>query len=615
MSMLAMTDEEKKIIDPTVEHLMDWAKARSAKAEQLARDATRLMGCTTDRFESLKNQGFFQRCWNRFNGNAGDMERANVNDLIHMQKIAFCYVNMLQEQQLLMTYSLLSLKNNLFSLAIDEEETRNIITDLAERTRNRFEKLEKKVTKVEESARLSVWLLGLKERKYDKMFPTKYIRIFKVINDFYKIKNDNLNYDDFISMKVAIHTVGFEPEQKISLNIFIDELIDEIQNDDNGFKIYNNIITEFIPEGVTDYSKFVIDNISSPVFVSMHGLNMQYIDRLDIIQVLQNNLGISRGDALKQVLRRDIENMNINLNYEFPLSEAAFEILGCLRLSERLLSEKNELIDKDNKHELNNDNPKIPDDLKPNQDIQQPDDRNDTPEISHDEKDKKQDDDFKLMTSNDRLLQLLKEVKEKNPNNKFFANLCKRHGKSTTEAVIQELRDDASDTILRPFTDSLQYDEIVIMVAEKIGILKNELTDDETKNELLIIRKIIQDYVKKHHDAKEKINNLAKRSRKEYNEFVSLIFTGSPSAFFSAIDSVGPDMVSQIIFTILDEFTEKQPELIADDINIVLDSVMNIFKNGWSFASITGPAYRKIIPSVIDITLLRLQQKQDASNG
>lgn len=185
MSNLSMTKAEEKALDSKVEQMMGWANTRRAEAEQLAMDSARLMACTTDRLDKLRNQGFFKRCWNRFSGKAGEMERANVNDIIQMQKMSFRYVNMLQEQQLLMAHSLLSLKNNLMSLAVKEEETRNLIGLLAQRTKERFERLEKRMEKVEISQNLQGWLLGLEERDYDRIYPTEYMRLFRVINDFY----------------------------------------------------------------------------------------------------------------------------------------------------------------------------------------------------------------------------------------------------------------------------------------------------------------------------------------------------------------------------------------------------------------------------------------------
>ena len=335
-SNLAMTQAEEKNIDSKVEQMMDWAQSRQIEAEQLALDSARLMACTTDRLDRLSKQGFFKRCWSRFNGDANAMERANVNDVIQMQKMAFRYVNMLQEQHLLMAHSLLSLKNNLNSLAVREEETRNLIAMLAQRTLERFEQLEGRVGKLETSSSLHDWLFTLEERDYEEKIPTDYMRLLRVINDFYDIKNDNWNNNDLMFMRKAIRTVGLNPKEKLSINAFIDKLADEIQSNEVGFDVYDKAVTRFAPDNMENYSQFAIENVSSPVFASLHGLNTQYRDKMDAVEALQDSLSISTSDALKTLLRQSIKAMNVNLDYEFPLAETAIEILGCIRLSKNL---------------------------------------------------------------------------------------------------------------------------------------------------------------------------------------------------------------------------------------------------------------------------------------
>lgn len=336
MSNLAMTQSEEKSIDSKVEQMMDWAQSRQIEAEQLALDSARLMACTTDRLDRLSKQGFYKRCWSRFNGDANAMERANVNDVIQMQKMAFRYVNMLQEQQLLMAHSLLSLKNNLNSLAVREEETRNLIALLAQRTLERFEQLEGRVGKLETSSNLHDWLFTLEERDYEEKIPTDYMRLLRIINDFYEIKNDNWNNNDLMFMRKAIRTVGLNPKEKVSINTLINKLADEIQSNQVGFDTYDKAITLFAPDGMSNYSQFAIDNVSSPVFATLHGLNTHYRDKMDAVEALQDSLSISASDALKTLLRNSIKGMNVNLDYEFPLAETAIEVLGCMRLAEKL---------------------------------------------------------------------------------------------------------------------------------------------------------------------------------------------------------------------------------------------------------------------------------------
>ncbi|GHU06452.1 hypothetical protein FACS1894158_12910 [Betaproteobacteria bacterium] len=338
---LVMTESETRGVDSKIEGMMDWANERKYEAEQLALDSARLLACTGDRLDNLAKQGFFKRCVSRFTGEAGATERANTSDLIQMQKMSLRYINMLQEQQLMMAHSMLTLKNNLFSLAIKEEETRNLVALLAQNTLERFEKLESRVGQLEISNNLQGWLLGLEEREYDERIPTEHMRLFRVINDFYGIKNDAWNYNDLMFMRKAIRTVGLNPKKKLSLNVFIDSLTDEILHNSVGFDKYQESITCFQPHSLSNYSGFIIDQISSPVFVSIHGLKVQYMDRLDVVETLSDEMEISTEEALKKLLRKSIANLHVNLDYEFPLAETAIEILGCMRLTSLLSNAEN----------------------------------------------------------------------------------------------------------------------------------------------------------------------------------------------------------------------------------------------------------------------------------
>lgn len=182
------------------------------------------------------------------------------------------------------------------------------------------------------------------------------------------------------------------------------------------------------------------------------------------------------------------------------------------------------------------------------------------------------------VASNIRLIKLLTEVSNKDPENSFLLNLYKRHGKYTPESLVQEIREDASNTLLRPFKGSPNYDEVVRLVAEKMGIKKQDLSDDEATNEILIIQKMLQDYIKKNPVAEGNLAVLAKELGKNQTDFVSILKMNSKPGVFAALATIaglGPALVAPVIMA--------------------------------------GPAYRKIVPSVIDIAVLRLQQKQDST--
>ena len=350
MSTLAMTDTEKSAINAKVEEMMPWARANTVRAEQLAFDAVRLLACTEERLAALNGQGFFKRCWTRFNGSAGAMERANTNALIQMQRMALVFVNQLQQQQILTAHSMISLKNNLACLAAKEGKTLEIIAHLATRTFERFEELESRIERVEVQTALQSWLITLEEREYRERIPENFMRFFQVVNDYYSMKNDDWNPLDYLYMRKALRLVGIDPNAKISLRDFINQLVDEVKSVGNAR--YTQAISMFSPfrqEETERYSKYVVDNISSAIEVALHGVSWRYLGRSGDVETVIRSLQKREGGEfseekkenekfalLKDLLVNDIENLSINIEYEFSYAEAACELLECMKLAEKL---------------------------------------------------------------------------------------------------------------------------------------------------------------------------------------------------------------------------------------------------------------------------------------
>lgn len=355
MNALVIDNAEKRQIDNDLAQVMVWAKTRQAEAEQLSLDAARLLSCSGERMERIQKQGFFRRCWSRFTGETARAEQATTGDLIKVQKYAFRYLNLLQEQNILMAHSMLTLKNNLCSLAIAEEETRNLIGKLAQRTLERFIQLENRVDQLETNTNLIGWLITLDEQDYPNRIPTEYMRLLRIINEFYSIKNDNWNYRDLTFMKKAIRIVGIDPNKRVSVRDLISSLVDEIQDARVGFAQYGMVLQQNAPVSLENYSQYAISNISSPVFTTIHGLYYKYNDQLDVIETLQDNLNISTSEALKNTLWNQISKMNVDLNYKFTLAETAIEILSCIRLCEKLANTNEQDMDFSGQEEVQKD--------------------------------------------------------------------------------------------------------------------------------------------------------------------------------------------------------------------------------------------------------------------
>ncbi len=208
--------------------------------------------------------------------------------------------------------------------------------------------------------------------------------------------------------------------------------------------------------------------------------------------------------------------------------------------------------------------------------------------------------------SNLRLVNLLTAVSKEDPENPILLKIYETHDKYTPESLVQELREDASNTIGRWLTGAVDYDEAVKRVAKQVGVDAKDLTDDETENELLIIQKAIQDYVKKHPEVEEKLKDVVKEFG-DNTEFINILLKGSATAFLGVAGTVGATVVRQVIIRVMAIFAGRQAALTAARFVAMAVPFLNVIMTAWLIKDISGPAYRKIVPSVFNIALLRIE--------
>lgn len=215
--------------------------------------------------------------------------------------------------------------------------------------------------------------------------------------------------------------------------------------------------------------------------------------------------------------------------------------------------------------------------------------------------------------SNMRLIQLFEKIRQTDPENELLMEICKRHDKYGAESLVLEIREDASNTIGRWFSGAVDYDEVVNRVAKKVGIKENELKNNEKENEILILGKILQDYIKKNPKVEGDLRRLAKEANDESEEIIKAILAGSTSAFLSAVLIAGPVVTRQIILRIMAYFVTTQTALTVARIATLAIPFLNAAMAAWLIFDISGPAYRKIVPSVLNIAILRLQIDSEES--
>lgn len=212
-------------------------------------------------------------------------------------------------------------------------------------------------------------------------------------------------------------------------------------------------------------------------------------------------------------------------------------------------------------------------------------------------------------SSNANLVRLLKKIEQQDPENSLLIELYKRHKEKDVESLVTDLRQDASNTIGRIFTGAVDYDECVKRVAKKVGVNENYLTDDEVQNEFLILQKALSTAYEKlsPKEREEKFAELKKEIGDKINDDILIqILKGSSSALLTALQLAGPYILEGIFWRIVAGGVGTAV-FSAARIALVAVPFLNAIMGAWLIFDISGPAYRKIVPSVLNIAVLRLQ--------
>jgi hypothetical protein len=266
--------QEKQHIDQQLDPLLQRAGEQAVEMQQLALDATRLQACTADRLQEYRDKGFFKRCWGKISGKTSSLERANVQDLVEMQRTSWRYLSLLQERDLMLASSIITVKNNLLTLAVKEEEARRAITEMAERIGERFLGLESRVGSLEVATNVHSWLLTLQTLDYEERFPPN-MRLLRIVRDFLRLKAGDWSLQEIRYLQKAVSEVGLEAKRRVTLSDFLDGLIDEIEQ--ITFPGFQNLAC--LPQGDNGPvipAVFVLEQVAVPSFAALAVIDRDY---------------------------------------------------------------------------------------------------------------------------------------------------------------------------------------------------------------------------------------------------------------------------------------------------------------------------------------------------
>ena len=329
--MFNYSSRDLDVIDKTLEPILAHAKVRAAQAEQLAMDATRLMSVRPEQLEISTKQPFFKRLSQHFMGETTQNIVVSQNNLFEMQRIGWRYIQILIERDLMMAHSMITVRNNLMTLAVKETETRQMLTTMANRIADRFEILEDAFRDMKVTQEIHGWLITFDTHGYHK-YPEK-LRLLRIIRDCFQHKQSAWNFAELKYLQQALINAHLPWDEEITLADFIDGLIDEIE--DKGFNTYDQLITLNDSNGRVEHN-FILENISAPSYKLLYQIAENYGSSITMINILADQLSISKKEAMKKVLRGFIEKEGTDTTIKIPMRDLAVELLGCHGLVVRL---------------------------------------------------------------------------------------------------------------------------------------------------------------------------------------------------------------------------------------------------------------------------------------
>ncbi len=181
------------------------------------------------------------KMWDLFQKN-NELQKANIDQIIEVQKASHAFIQLINKRDMLQAAAIITVKNQLNTLNIENQEIYNTIKKLAGNVLDRFNQLERHIEHVEAVASLTQWIQNLKWRKYNEDPHTK--RFFRILEDFYFKSGKNFTMQNLESLKTALDQSEINPFDTITISDFtttlVDELIEHDFNESMKHSPYNN---------------------------------------------------------------------------------------------------------------------------------------------------------------------------------------------------------------------------------------------------------------------------------------------------------------------------------------------------------------------------------------
>lgn len=258
----------------TLNNIIHKAKQNSVTAQQLAVDASKLVTLSGERLDKQSNAGFFKRMASVISGQTSRNDLQNQSDLVHMQKIAWHYLQELQQQNLMTAQSVAIVRNNLEVLADYDIETRDFLEQVVDKL-DKINELESRLKPIEKHVSLADWSKNIRAhqdvfKKQPKALRTLYL-IYDFINNNFESISSSCDFNDLL---ITLQALDIDCAKEFQLTDFILQIIDDVKYVD-GISQYKSLIKVTLGDETLDTS-FIQKNISGTAFNSLYHLSDHY---------------------------------------------------------------------------------------------------------------------------------------------------------------------------------------------------------------------------------------------------------------------------------------------------------------------------------------------------
>lgn len=324
-------DIPSKADQDAVDALVAHHRGNAALTQQLAIDASRLVSTSQARLDKQANAGFCRRLVSTISGATRQNGLSNQVDMLQMQKVAWHFLQQLQQQNLINAQSIAVIRNNLGTMNEYIIETRDFL-ELA------IDKINSRLRHVENNTRFSTWSLNIEAnaRRY-KSLPSSLL-VVQLSYDFLRTHSDvSLTFQDVNHLVVTLEKLGVNCDEEVRLLDFIIALIDQM--DATGIERYRSHIALSADDLAID-SAFIQTSVSGLGFNALYYLSDQYTK---IAALIEDNELCNSDAAREKIISRIFGDEFDGLATTYTLRDLIAEVVGGGLLAIDLFKDKHQI--------------------------------------------------------------------------------------------------------------------------------------------------------------------------------------------------------------------------------------------------------------------------------